>query len=406
MKSDYYLNFENKFRGNRETIINKLSIYDSLIDLVFRENNEISLLDIGCGRGEWLEKWKEKIPNSMGIDQDLNMINLCKSLGLNVLHGQAMEILSKLETSSVSVITIFHMIEHIENDKISLLLNECYRVLSGDGILIIETPSIDNLLVSTKLFYIDSTHINHINPDRIAYEIESLGFIKANYYYINGGPLQNASPLKLTRLLNGVAQDLLIIACKGKRTSDLLFKNNLEWEFELSQAPSTLEAASEYDAEIENLNNEKIKIINDQNKEILLLKESINLLKERIDLLENRQLTIYKLLSPLIKIIQYFKKIIIFTGSKFFAIMINYRITRLILNSKYMLGIIRLCFKILPLESTNISLDKVYYALKKVNQIDIKSKLYNQKLLRYYNHNNSAKKTQDLLVRKIFRKSK
>ena len=50
MKSDFYLQFENKFRGNRQTIIKKLSIYDSLMELLIKENTQISLLDIGCGR--------------------------------------------------------------------------------------------------------------------------------------------------------------------------------------------------------------------------------------------------------------------------------------------------------------------------------------------------------------------
>ena len=76
MKSDFYLEFENKFRGIGQNIIHKLSIYDSLIDLCISNSTEISLLDIACGRGEWLQKLKKKIPNSIGIEQDQNMINL------------------------------------------------------------------------------------------------------------------------------------------------------------------------------------------------------------------------------------------------------------------------------------------------------------------------------------------
>jgi len=103
MKSDFYLQFENKFRGSRQNIIKKLSIYDSLIELFIKENREISLLDIGCGRGEWLEKWKEIIPNSMGIEKDLNMIALCQRFGLNIIEGEAIEILKTLKSHSISV---------------------------------------------------------------------------------------------------------------------------------------------------------------------------------------------------------------------------------------------------------------------------------------------------------------
>ena len=91
MESDFYLEFENKFRGNRQNLINKLSIYDSLIDLFIRTNTEISLLDIGCGRGEFLQRWNKKIPNSLGIDQDQNMIDLCKNLGLMVFYNNVVK---------------------------------------------------------------------------------------------------------------------------------------------------------------------------------------------------------------------------------------------------------------------------------------------------------------------------
>ena len=394
MTSDYYLQFENKFRGNRKTIIKRFSMYDSLIELCIRDNREVSLLDIGCGRGEWLEKWKEGIPNSRGIEQDLNMCNLCKSFGLDVINGKAIDILSSLESNSISIITIFHMIEHIDNEELSLLLHQCHRVLSKEGILIMETPSIDNLLVSSKLFYLDSTHINHINPDRITFELESLGFVKANYFYINGGPLQHASSIKMTRLMNGVAQDLLIIASKCKVTHDLLFNENLEWQFELSQAPSTLEAASNFDYESERLYNE-------QNKLILDLNQEINFLKERLNLFENKLSTITKLLLPLIKIIKYFKKIIFFICHNIFITLVNYRPTRLFLNSKYMLLLIKLSLKILPIQSSNITLNKVILALNKVQKIDSNSNLFNQKLLIHYENSGTAANIKNILFRKI-----
>ena len=53
------------------------------------------------------------------------------------------------------------------------LIEECNRVLTDNGLLIIETPSIDNLTVSTKSFYLDPTHINLINPDWISFFIEN-----------------------------------------------------------------------------------------------------------------------------------------------------------------------------------------------------------------------------------------
>ena len=446
MKSDFYLEFENKFRGNRQNIINKLSSYDSLIDLLISNNNVTNLLDIGCGRGEWLQRWKEKIPNSIGIEQNQNMINLCKSLGLNVMEGEAVETLTSLESSSISLITIFHMIEHIESKNLTLLIEECYRVLKDDGILIMETPSIDNLLVSSKLFYIDSTHVNHINPDRIIFDIEYAGFMKANYYYINGGPLKNSGPLKLTRILNGVAQDLSIIACKSNAISDYIFDKHIDWESNLSQAPTTLEAATNFDLELERLLSEQRKLIDEQNKIIIeqnefisehnhsykvhnhsirlhdksiseqgkylyehsnlinLLNQEVTLSKEKLRILESNLLIINKLILPFNTILRWFKKLTIYVCTGIFSFMVNYRITRSILNNKYTLLFIRFTFKVFPFNLLNVSYEKAYETINKVKQIDIKSMQFNQKLLKHYANSKSAQEMRNILIKRIFRK--
>ena len=228
----------------------------------------------------------------------------------------------------------------------------------------------------------------------ISFDICKLGFANVKTYDIHSGPLKNATPLKITRVLNGVAQDLLIIASKCKVTHDLLFNENLEWQFELSQAPSTLEAASNYDYEFERLYNE-------QNKLILDLNQEINFLKERLNLFENQLSTISKLLFPLVKIIKYFKKTIFYICHNIFVIMKNYRVTRLFLNSKYILALIKLSFKIFPIQSSNITLNKVMLALKKVQKIDSNSNLFNQKLLIHYENSQTAANIKNILFRKI-----
>ena len=118
-----------------------------------------------------------------------------------------------------------------------------------------ETPNIDNLLVSTKSFHIDPTHINLIHPDLIAFDINNVGFSNVKTYDINCGPLKNTSHLKITRVLNGTAQDLCIIATKQKETFDKLIDKSLTWETYFDSGVNTLEAAVEYDLKLENLLN-------------------------------------------------------------------------------------------------------------------------------------------------------
>ena len=96
MPNNFYLNFENTFRGNSQSIKNILSSYDKLVDIIIDNNFKHTFVDIGSGRGEWLEKWHEKIDQVYGLEFDDSMIDLCKEKGLNVIKGDATNSLSKL----------------------------------------------------------------------------------------------------------------------------------------------------------------------------------------------------------------------------------------------------------------------------------------------------------------------
>ena len=281
MESNYYFDFENKFRGDSSKISDLFEIYEPLIDIALKGITSPSLLDIGCGRGEWLKKYQVKFSQSTGIESDYSMIQHCRDNGLNVIEGDAIDKLSDFESNSISVITMIHVIEHIEHQNLLKLMNECFRVLRDDGILLMETPSIDNMIVSTKSFHIDHTHINPIHPEAICFHIEKAGFSHVKNFFINGGPLQDASPLKITRILNGVAQDLCIIATKQKLQFENLFIDNTNWQSYLNLGLTTLKAATEFDLKLES----KLKIYQAKD-EINILKRDINLLNDELSLLK------------------------------------------------------------------------------------------------------------------------
>ncbi len=392
MQSDYYLKFENKFRGSREDIINKLSIYDSLIEIIIQKKNNQIFLDIGSGRGEILERWQSKVHRVTGIEQDISMVNLCREYGLDVIHGDAIKSLSKFTSGSVSVISIFHMIEHLDNKDLELLINQCQRVLCEDGLLLMETPSIENLLVSSKTFYLDPSHINPINPDGLIFMLKSCGFYDAEYYYINGAPLQDASPVKLTRVLNGVAQDVCFIAIKNRFMSNLIFQQNNNWQNNLHQAPSMIEAAVQFDFERDKIYHRQIDIINSLNQDLVLLK---NQLKYIINFLE----IVKKILFPLVKLYRFMKNNIIKLCSKIFKIMVNHRHSRKLLTSKYTLIIIGFLDKILPIKISNGSFSKIYNKLNKTTEIDSISMSINKKLLHHYENSIKAKFYKNKLLK-------
>ncbi len=247
MDLDFYSEFENNFRGTREQIKDVLSNYDGAIDYILNIDKFPTLLDIGSGRGEWIEKCNAKGFKSIGIELDTKLVNDCKNLNLNVKEGDALSLLEEFEEDSFSIVSAFHVIEHMSHENIKELLVKSKRILKSDGLLILETPSIDSLLVSTKSFHIDPTHINAIHPDLLNFMIKRIGFNNSKYYFINAGPLHNSDHGKLTRVLNGVAQDLALIASKSKLVNDSIFNNNDLIKRDMRIAITTLDAAVDFD---------------------------------------------------------------------------------------------------------------------------------------------------------------
>ena len=172
-----YFDLENKFRGERSIIKKRLQIYKPILTALTNKFDDLFAVDIGCGRGEWLEFAKEEGFNILGIDKNIKMINYCLNKNLNVIDGDFLNVLSGLKENSVSILSCFHMIEHIKNNSLDALFFEAYRILQPGGLLLIETPNPENILVSTHNFYLDRDHIRPIPPQLLSYLADQHEFI-------------------------------------------------------------------------------------------------------------------------------------------------------------------------------------------------------------------------------------
>ena len=409
MNNKNYFDFENQFRGDRKKIMDQLSMYDRLVKKIIASNDYNKFIDIGCGRGEWLEKWKTKELECIGIEQNEGMLEFCQNLELNVFNADAIDMLKKLPDKSASIITLFHVIEHIKYKELLTLFNEIHRVLTENGVLIMETPSIDNLSVSTKLFYLDPTHINHINPDGLSFSLQQNNFNQVKYFYINGGPLQNANPFKLTRVLNGVAQDVVFIVTKSEKMSNELFHKDLDWSLCLPTAPTTLEAAVAFDLRYDQLetqkseqfNNEILSLKNDKNllkNEILSLTNDKNLLKEEVDLFKAELKYVIiclklfrKLLFPIIHFYRFLKKKLTYLINRLFLYLINFNFFREIIFSDNIQKFINKIPNNFLGKKFKRKIIFVQDTVNKLSEIDSYSYRFNSKLIRYYNKSNKSK---------------
>lgn len=202
---DFYLSFEDTFRGSRELILKRYEKY-----LHYLDSNVRTSLDIGCGRAEWVELLTKQGINAHGIDLNNAMLNIGTTQGLeNLTCIDAFEYLQSCEDNMFDLVTAFHIIEHIPYEKLFTLLQEIQRVATPNATILLETPNPKNISVSTYEFYKDPTHLNPLPETVIKFMAEFIGFDNVQVEYLHAlNPKDEKSPT--------LSQDYLIIA-KNKK---------------------------------------------------------------------------------------------------------------------------------------------------------------------------------------------
>ena len=216
MESNFYQAFEEKYRGSADEIKSRLRIYFPFIQPLVTLFEDASAVDLGCGRGEWLELLKELSIDLQGVDIDENMLKLCKEKGLNVKKYEAISFLKSLPAASQVIVSGFHIIEHIDFSQLQLLVEEALRVLKQGGLLILETPNPENIIVGTSGFYLDPTHTKPIPPLLLSFLPEYYGFYKIKILRLQDSVfLMKNKEITLLDVLNGVSLDYAVIAQKA-----------------------------------------------------------------------------------------------------------------------------------------------------------------------------------------------
>jgi O-antigen chain-terminating methyltransferase len=133
------------------------------------------ILDLGCGRGEWLELLKEEGYMALGVDTNQVLIERCHARGLEVVESDALSYLRGLPDNSFCAVTGFHIIEHLQIEVLMNLLDEIVRVVHPGGVVIFETPNPENVIVGSNFFYFDPTHRNPLPSLLMKFLLESRG---------------------------------------------------------------------------------------------------------------------------------------------------------------------------------------------------------------------------------------
>lgn len=206
---------EDRHRGSRELIKERLEVYLPFVREVLKAHSGAKAVDLGCGRGEWLELLQQNGAVVVGIDQDEGMLQACKERNLPVEHGDALAYLEGLPDASVAVVTGFHIAEHLPFDDLQRLFREAFRVLEPTGQLILEVPNPENLVVASTNFYIDPTHVKPLPPQLLAFLAEYYEFDCIKVLRLHESPvLADKQSLSLWDVISGASPDFAIVAQK------------------------------------------------------------------------------------------------------------------------------------------------------------------------------------------------
>lgn len=222
MNDDFYVAFEEKFRGSEELIKERQKKYLKFINPLKILKDEVKALDIGCGRGEWISLLNENGFNARGIDINESMVKVASQKGLNAAVSDALSELKSLDENSIDIITAFQVVEHIKFDDVLELIKEAKRVLAPCGILILETPNPENIMVGTQWFYLDATHKNPIPCELLSFATHYYGLERNFIFKTNEkSPSEYERDIGLFDVFEGVSPDYSVIAQKNGDQSEL-----------------------------------------------------------------------------------------------------------------------------------------------------------------------------------------
>jgi len=184
-----YANFESYFRGNEEDIKKAQSSY-----IPYFEGKQ-NVLDLGCGRGEFLQLLKENNISAIGVDSFGEFVQKCKSSGLEVIQGDAIDYIKQVAEKTLGGIFASQLVEHLSIQQLVELCNEAYKKLEDGGCIVLETPNPTCLSIYTNAFYIDPSHVKPVHPKLLEFLLREAGFKKIEVVYTESSKVGYRLPL-------------------------------------------------------------------------------------------------------------------------------------------------------------------------------------------------------------------
>jgi SAM-dependent methyltransferase len=172
-----YVGFEDRFRGTES------AIRDRLKDYVPYFAGQANVLDVGCGRGEFLELLRDAGVSAKGLDLNPEMVEVCTSRGLDATAGDARSFLKGLPDESLGGLIAVQVIEHLEPAYLSQMLGLAFDKVRPGGRIVLETINPACWVAFFESFIRDLTHVKPIHPETLQYLLQANGFANVELVY-------------------------------------------------------------------------------------------------------------------------------------------------------------------------------------------------------------------------------
>jgi O-antigen chain-terminating methyltransferase len=164
-----YGRFAERFRGSEDYVKSGQKFY--LPYFAGRKD----VLDIGCGRGEFLDLMREAGVPARGIDLSAESVGLCRQKGLQAEAADLFTYLDGLADASVDGIFSAQVVEHLPPNRLPEMIRLAAQKLARGGVIAIETPNPQCLAIFATHFYLDPTHRRPIPHALLSFYLEEFG---------------------------------------------------------------------------------------------------------------------------------------------------------------------------------------------------------------------------------------
>jgi 2-polyprenyl-3-methyl-5-hydroxy-6-metoxy-1,4-benzoquinol methylase len=165
-----YVGFEDQFRGSQHDIAERLATYVPLFE------GASDVLDVGCGRGEFLELLRAKGISARGIDLNEEMAAVCRKRGLDATADDALDYLLAQPDGSLGGLFAAQVVEHLEPDYLMRFLEAAYHKLRPGSKIVLETINAACWYAFFSSYIRDVTHVRPLHPDTLRYLVSASGF--------------------------------------------------------------------------------------------------------------------------------------------------------------------------------------------------------------------------------------